>query len=90
MVIKRRSRSLRFRDLERYSDNCERVGDVQLVLKADRKKGYSLWVCEADGPCRVLTDRGHQLWFRTVDQALDAVADIPYIDRNLIIDRSSW
>ncbi|CAD0353990.1 hypothetical protein CFBP2533_38940 [Xanthomonas hortorum pv. pelargonii] len=40
---------------------------------------------------RVIVDsHGMQLWFRTVDQALEDLADVPYLSENLIIVRSSW
>ncbi|WP_274503491.1 hypothetical protein [Xanthomonas campestris] len=39
----------------------------------------------------VVVDRyGMQLWFRTVDQALEDLADVPYLSENLIIVRSNW
>lgn len=76
--------------LDSYSDSLERKGDVQVTLKACRVRGYALWI-ENDGDVRKVIDReGRQIWFRTVDQALDELINIPYLSETFTIERSSW
>ena len=39
---------------------------------------------------RVVDGHGRQLWFRTVDQALEELANIPYLSEEFSIDRTDW
>jgi len=80
----------RYSELDGYCDSLDRNGDVQIVLKASREKGYALWI-ESDGDIRkVVNDNGKQVWFRTVDQALDELINVPYLSEIFIIERSNW
>ena len=39
---------------------------------------------------KVIDVKGKQIWFRTVDQALDELINLPYLSEMFIIDRSNW
>ncbi|WP_287496930.1 hypothetical protein [Pandoraea sp. CB10b_02] len=82
--------SLRFKDLESYCDSLERTGDVQVILRADYRKGFALAV--SDGSVELsVTDDGNQPYrFRTVEMALDELANIPYLSERIIVDRQAW
>ncbi|MFS8372940.1 hypothetical protein JH314_02495 [Xanthomonas campestris] len=83
-------KSLSFHNLEDYCDSLERGGEIQVILHAERKRGYAMLIDDGT-ESRVVVDRyGMQLWFRTVDQALEDLADVPYLSENLIIVRSNW
>ncbi|MCE4300337.1 hypothetical protein M0411_17320 [Xanthomonas hortorum pv. vitians] len=83
-------KSLSFHNLEDYCDSLERGGEIQVILHAERKRGYAMRIDDGT-ESRVVVDRdGMQLWFRTVDQALEDLADVPYLSENLIIVRSNW
>lgn len=82
--------TIRYRDLDGYCDSLERMGNVQVMLKANRSKGYALWIENAEDVRQVVNDRGDPVWFRTVDQALDELINIPYLSETFIIDRSNW
>jgi len=83
-------KTIQLNKLDSYCDSLERKGDVQVTLKACRVRGYALWI-ENDGDVRKVIDReGRQIWFRTVDQALDELINIPYLSETFTIERSSW
>ncbi|MCO8590380.1 hypothetical protein [Burkholderia multivorans] len=82
--------SLRFKDLESYCDSLERTGDVHAILRADYRKGFALAV--SDGSVELsVTDDGNQPYrFRTVEMALDELANVPYLSERIIVDRQAW
>ncbi|KZE31458.1 MULTISPECIES: hypothetical protein [Betaproteobacteria] len=81
---------LRYRDLDAYCDSLERTGLVRVILKANRRRGYALSVEDAGDLRRVIDDHGRQLWFRTVDEALEELANVPYLHDAFLVDRSCW
>lgn len=82
--------TIRYRDLDDYCDSLERTGNVQVTLKASRIRGYALWVENAEDVRQVVDDQGDPVWFRTVDQALDELVNVPYLSEIFIIERSNW
>jgi len=87
---RRTTAPLRWRDLDAYCDNLERTGLVRVIMKASRRRGYALSVENAGNVRRVVDGHGRQLWFRTVDQALEELANIPYLSEEFSIDRTDW
>ncbi|PRE73175.1 hypothetical protein C6Q21_03905 [Burkholderia multivorans] len=94
MTLRPRSRRwaaiLSYQELDAYCDSLERTGLVRVILKASRRYGYALSVENAGDLRRVVDARGRQLWFRTVDQALEELANIPYLSEEFCIDRTDW
>lgn len=80
----------RYRDIDDYCDSLDRTGDVQVILKAHRIEGYALWIKNAGDVRQVVNDIGEQVWFRTVDQALEDLINVPYLSEEFIVDRSNW
>ncbi|APP79211.1 hypothetical protein ABQZ99_018185 [Xanthomonas hortorum pv. vitians] len=90
MITTTPDKSLSFRNLEDYCDSLERRGEIQVILYAERKRGYAMRIDDGTESRVIVDSHGMQLWFRTVDQALEDLADVPYLSENLIIVRSSW
>lgn len=90
MSYGRRQKTLRYSDLDNYCDSLERDGCVQVILEANRENGFALWVENAGDSRRVVDGGGRQVWFRTVDQALDELINIPYLSERFIVDRKDW
>lgn len=90
MSFEGRQKTLRYSDLDDYCDSLERDGCTQVILKANRANGFALWVENAGDRRRVVGAGGRQVWFRTVDQALDELVNIPYLSERIIIDRKDW
>ncbi len=61
-----------------------------MVLHADRVKGYALCVRSGRDFRKVVGRDGGQFWFRTVDQALEELLDVPYLSENIVVVRSKW
>lgn len=87
---RRPTTTLHYGDLDAYCDSLERTGLVRVILKANRRHGYALSVENAGDLRRVVDGHGRQLWFRTVDQALEELANIPYLSEEFSIDRTGW
>lgn len=83
-------KTIQFNKLDSYCDSLEREGDVQVTLKACRVRGYALWIENAGDVRKVIDREEKQVWFRTVDQALDELINIPYLSETFIIKRSNW
>ena len=81
---------LPYDSLTRYCDTPERTGKITVALKADRNRGYALWLQNAGETLRVVDNAGHQVWFRTVDQVLEELVDVPYLDQGYVVDRTDW
>lgn len=90
MSFECRQKTLRYSDLDNYCDSLERDGCIQVILKANREYGFALWVENAGDIRRVVGNGRRQVWFRTVDQALDELANIPYLSDRFIVDRKNW
>lgn len=86
----RPSHAIYYRDIDSYCDSLDRIGDVKVILKASRIDGYALWIENVGDIRKVVDDRGNQVWFRTVDQALDELINVPYLSNQITVDRTSW
>ena len=82
--------TISYSDMDKYCDNLERVGMVQVILIANRNSGYSLWIENNQDILQVVDDHGEQIRFRTVDQALDDLINIPYLNDLVFVDRTHW
>ena len=86
----RPSHTIYYRDIDSYCDSLDRIGDVKVILKASRIDGYALWIENVGDLRKVVDDRGNQVWFRTVDQALDELINVPYLSKQITVDRTNW
>lgn len=84
------SYTIQYHDIGRYCDSLERVGDVKVILKANRINGYALWIENVGDIRKVVDDRGNQVWFRTVDQALEELINISYLSNQITVDKTNW
>lgn len=84
------SHTIHYRDIDNYCDSLDRVGDVKVILQASRIDGYALWIANVGDIRKVVDDRGNQVWFRTVDQALDELINVPYLSNQVTVDRTNW
>jgi len=85
-----RTISLNYRDLADYCDSLERVGDVQVMLRADYWRGFTMLVMDDCRAIRVVDDNNRPHRFRTLEVAMDELVDVPYIAERIIVDFSRW
>lgn len=81
---------LQFKELENYCDSLEHSGNIQVILHAHYAKGFALTVSDGVIEHPVTDEQNHPYWFRTVEMALDELANIPYISDKIMIDRKLW
>lgn len=81
---------LHFKELENYCDSLEHPGDIQVILHAHYSKGFALTVSDGVIEHSVIDEENRPYWFRTVEMALDELANISYISTKIMIDRKSW
>lgn len=81
---------LQFKELENYCDSLERPGDIQVILYAHYSKGFALAVSDGVLEHPVIDHENHPYWFRTVEMALDELANIPYLSEKILVNRKSW
>lgn len=79
-----------FKELENYCDNLERAGDVHVILHAHYSKGFSLVVSDGIAEHAVTDDQHRPYCFRTIEMALDELANIPYISEKITVNTKSW
>lgn len=85
--------AINYRDLASYCDSLERVGDVQVILRADYCRGFTMLVMDdldAHRAIRVVDDNNRPHRFRTVEVAMDELIDVPFIAERIIVDCSRW
>lgn len=63
---------------------------MKVILKANRINGYALWIENVGDIRKVVDDRGNQVWFRTVDQALEELINISYLSNQITVDKTNW
>lgn len=82
--------AIHYRDLADYCDSLERDGDVQVMLRADYWRGFTMLVMDDCKPVRVVDDNNQPHRFRTLEVAMDELVDVPYIAERIIVDFSRW
>ncbi|MFO2462219.1 hypothetical protein OOJ96_18785 [Pseudomonas sp. 15FMM2] len=82
--------SLHFKQLENYCDSLERTGNIQVILRAHYKNGFALSVFDGVIDHTITDEENRQFFFRTVEMALDELANIPYISDQIMVDRRLW
>lgn len=88
--VRPRSISINYRDLVDYCDSLERDGDVQVMLRADYWRGFTMLVMDDCRAIRVVDDNNRPHRFRTLEVAMDELVDVPYIAERIIVDFSRW
>ena len=81
---------LHFNELEKYCDSLEHPGDIQVILHANYSKGFALTVSDGVSEHSVIDEENRPYCFRTVEMALDELANISYISTKIMIDRKAW
>ncbi|MBN8714286.1 MAG: hypothetical protein J0H50_09995 [Xanthomonadales bacterium] len=82
--------AINYRDLAGYCDSPERDGDVQVMLRADYWRGFSMLVLDDRRAIRVVDDNNRPHRFRTLEVAMDELIDVPFIAERIIVDCSRW
>lgn len=82
--------SLHFKQLENYCDSLDRTGNIQVILRAHYKNGFALSVSDGVIDHTITDEENRQFFFRTVEMALDELANIPYISDQIMVDRRLW
>ncbi|WLI34272.1 hypothetical protein [Pseudomonas sp. FP818] len=82
--------SLYFKQLESYCDSLDRVGNIQVILRAHYKNGFALSVSDGVVDHTITDEENQPYFFRTVEMALDELANIPYLSEQIMIDRKFW
>jgi|ADIG01.1.fsa_nt_gi hypothetical protein len=85
-----RTPSLNYCDLASYCDSPERVGNVQVILRADYLRGFTMLVADDRKAIRVVDGSNRPHRFRTVEIAMDELIDVPFIDERIVIEWSRW
>lgn len=85
-----RATSLNYCDLASYCDSPERVGEVQVILRADSLRGFAMLVADGRKAIRVVDGNNRPHRFRTVEIAMDELIDVPFIAERIVIDWSRW
>lgn len=85
-----RTRSLSYCDLATYCDSPERVAPVQVILRADYLRGFTMLVADDRRAIRVVDSKNRPHRFRTVEIAMDELLDVPFISDRIVIDWSRW
>jgi hypothetical protein len=85
-----RTWSLNYHDLASYCDSPERVGDVQVILRADYMRGFTMLIADDHKAIRVVDGNNRPHRFRTVEIAMDELIDVPFIAEQIVIDWSRW
>jgi len=75
----------------RMSAVCDTLGGerVQAVLYPDDGQGFTLYVRQGQ-TLHAITHDGRPVRFRTFEKALTTLADVAYLDSEIIVDSSNW
>ena len=82
--------AINYRDLADYCDSPERDGDVQVMLRADYWRGFTMLVLDDRRAIRVVDDNNRPHRFRTLEVAMDELIDVPFIAEHIVVDCSRW
>lgn len=76
---------------KQFCEACDTPGakSVQAVLAASNNSGFSLYARQGRRLHRV-TLNGHSMIFRTIERALDTLADVPHLAPEIAIDTTNW
>lgn len=74
-----------------FCEACDTPGTnrVQAVLVASNTTGFALYARQNRCLHRI-TRNDHPVIFRTIEQALDTLADVPHLAPELAIDTANW
>lgn len=81
---------LHFNELENYCDSLEHPGDIQVILHANYSQGFAITVSDGVSEHAVIDEDNRPYRFRTVEMALDELANISHISTKIMIDRKAW
>lgn len=84
--------SLTFAGLEELCDDPKRNEsgqEVQAVLMP-HKSGFALSARDDELTYEIIDERGRQMTFRSIDQALDTLSDVPHLLPEIVIDTRHW
>lgn len=79
-------------DLERLCDEPERNQsgkEVEAVIK-QHASGYIVMAYDRPLTYTVVNDNGAPLLFRSIEQAIDRLSDVPYLLPTIKIDATDW
>lgn len=85
-----RATSIRYQDLASYCDSPERAGDVQVILRANYWRGFTMLIADDRKAIRVVDDNNRPHRFRTFEVAMDELIDVPSIAERIVVDFSCW
>ena len=98
MVFKetRKPRSDAIWTYQEFLDKCdageEVCSDIVAILYPNDRKGFKLCARDnaAPGDEHSVWYGAKQLWFRTIEQAMTALADVPHLNQRVEINISKW
>lgn len=76
---------------KQFCEACDTPGakSVQAVLAASTNIGFSLYARQ-DRRLHRITLNDRSVIFRTIEQALDTLADVPHLALEIAIDTTNW
>lgn len=76
---------------KQFCEVCDTPGakSVQAVLAASNNIGFSLYARQ-DRRLHRITLNGSSVIFRTIEQALDTLADVPHLATEIAVDKKNW
>ena len=76
---------------KQFCDACDTPGakSIQAVLAASNNIGFSLYARQ-DRHLHRITLNDRSVIFRTIEQALNTLADVPHLAPEIAIDRTTW
>ena len=76
---------------KQFCEACDTPGaeSVQAVLAASTNIGFSLYARQ-DRCLHRITLNDRSVIFRTIEQALDTLADVPHLVPEIAVDTTSW
>lgn len=76
---------------KQFCEACDtpRAESIQAVLAASTNIGFSLYARQ-DRRLHRITLNDHPVIFRTIEQAMDTLADVPHLVPEIVVDRTNW
>jgi hypothetical protein len=81
---------LQIDELETYCDDPRFTTELRPVLQANAKNGFALVIFDGKFLRKVVEKNGKPYRYRTIEAALDELADVPNLSSHVVIDASQW
>ena len=92
MIIPPYIKSLTLEDLASLCDEPRRnkpgSNEVRAILAFDKERGFFLYAQDEDVIYVIQDDKGKPVLFRTIEQAIDELKEIPYLSPDVCLEIS--